>query len=103
MSLLDTVKIQEEVSETLAKEPDSIEIEFGDPFTGDGWHSTECQLMMEHQLKPCILEQIPAARHRRKRLAMLDLLTKCARRPFEANGMRVLEGMATDSCIYKAE
>jgi len=103
MTPLNTVKIQEEASKILDMDPDSIDIEFDGPCTGDGWHSTACQLMMERQWKPCIREQISAARHHQKRLSMLDQLTNCARNPLAANGMRVLEGMATDGCVYEVE
>jgi len=100
---LDITKIKAEVDEIIAMEPTSIETESGDLCTGDGWHSNQCQLMMEHESKPCILEQTATARLRQKRLMILDLLTKCTRNPSEANGHRLLDGMATDSCIYEVE
>src|ERR1700712_1680222 len=99
MTSLDTAKIREEVDEVLAIDRANIEDDFGDPCASEGRHSNRCQLMMEHQSKPCILEQISVARRRQKRLAVLELLTKCAQSPSEVNGLRVLEGIATDSCI----
>jgi hypothetical protein len=49
---------------------------------------------------PCINDQVKAARQRRKKLDVLHLLTDCARNPLNANGLRTLEGMAQESCIY---
>ena len=103
MKPLDIGKIQEEIKEALSMEPDSIELEFGDPCTGDGWHSTQCQLAMEHASKPCILEQISVARRRQKQITMLDIFTQCGQNPSEANGMRLFEGLAADSSIYDPE
>jgi hypothetical protein len=103
MTTMEITKVQEGLDQIIAMEPDTIEIEFGDPCTGDGWHSTRCQLRMEHLSEPCILDQVVKARHRKQRLNRLDDLTKCAKHPLEANGMRTLEGMATGSCIYEVE
>ena len=103
MTSLNIDRIEAEADKVISMAPDSMEIEFGDPCINDGWHSSHCQVMMDHLSEPCILDQVSVAQQRQRRLAVLDLLTKCGRSPSEANGLRVLEGMATDSCIYEAE
>jgi hypothetical protein len=43
------------------------------------------------------------ARQRKRKLDMLHLLKDCIRDPLTANGLRTLDGMAQDSCIYELE
>ncbi|KAJ9642696.1 hypothetical protein H2204_002344 [Knufia peltigerae] len=100
MKTLDIGKVQEELEEILSKEPDRIELKFGDPCTGDGYHSTKCQLDMEYTSKPCISKQKSVARSRQEKITMLDFFTQCGQNPSEANGMRLFEGIAADSSIY---
>ena len=102
MAPFDIDKIQREIEETLALEPGRIEREFGDPCVEDGWHNQACLDMMEYAGEPCIWDQISAARQRRKGLNKLDVLTKCAQSPHNANGYGALEGLATDSRIYES-
>lgn len=97
----DLARVREEVDQVLALEPDSIDIEFGDSCDEYGYHSKQCVDMMEHRSQPCIRTQISMARSRQRKIQMLDLLTVCARNPSDANGIRSLEGMVTESCIYE--
>jgi hypothetical protein len=43
------------------------------------------------------------ARQGKRKLDMLHLLKDCIREPLTANGLRTLDGMAQDSCIYELE
>ncbi|KAH8815439.1 hypothetical protein F5884DRAFT_895335 [Xylogone sp. PMI_703] len=97
-------KLREEINRTIALEPDDVDI-FVDDVCSSGSHSDVCQGMMILS-KPCILEQIEAARQQERKLNMLeslDLLTNCARDPWTANGLRTLNGMAQKSCILDVE
>ncbi len=59
--------------------------------------------MMDMWEVPCIKDQIKAARQRKRKLDVLYLLRDCARNPLKANGLRTLEGMAQESCIFNTE
>lgn len=103
MTSLDTTKVQEEITKVLRAEPTRFDYEYNDA-CGDGGHGLACPALEdEHHAGLCILEQVSAGRCRQKKLDMLHLLTKCAQWPSEANGLGVLEGMATESCIYEVE
>ena len=97
-----TEQVLEEADRVVAQRPDSMTIELGEFCTPWG-HSIDCQDMMHYQSKPCIEEQIEAARQRQRKLAMLHLLRDCARDPSSANGLWTLEGMAQNSCIFELE
>lgn len=97
---IDIVKICEESDKTIALEPKHPEIE--DCCYGD-WHSDVCHNIMDMFAMPCILDQAEAARRRKKRLDVLYLLRECARNPLYANGLRTLEGLAQESCIFDNE
>lgn len=100
MRTIDIAKIQEELDRTISRKPDSIDIEFDNACTRDGWHTAQCRVEMDVLGIPCILGRVLAAKDHKRRLDTLDELTKCARNPFQANGKRILEGLAIDSCIY---
>jgi hypothetical protein len=78
-----------------------IDAEFGEVCSDENWHSTKCQDMMDVLLVSCIRVQIEVARQRKRKLAMLQMLRDCARDPWNANGLRTLEGMAQDSFIFE--
>ncbi|KAK4937714.1 hypothetical protein LTR10_021724 [Elasticomyces elasticus] len=99
MRTVDISKIQEDMDAIIAMQPSKVEVEFGDACT-DMWHNDQCPVRMEVLSEPCIIDRISDARRRKRRLNRLDDLTNCAKRPFEANGKRTLEGMAIDTCIY---
>ncbi|WJG35952.1 uncharacterized protein FOBCDRAFT_242294 [Fusarium oxysporum Fo47] len=50
--------------------------------------------------EPCIRLAAKEAEQRHKLLDDIQYLKKCARDPASANGLRTLEGMAQESCIY---
>ncbi|KAI3580770.1 hypothetical protein IWW34DRAFT_906546 [Fusarium oxysporum f. sp. albedinis] len=50
--------------------------------------------------EPCIRLAAKEAEQRHKLLDDIQHLKKCARDPASANGLRTLEGMAQESCIY---
>jgi hypothetical protein len=96
-------QVREEADRTIALEPDDVDAEFDEVCSDENWHSTKCQNMMDVLPLPCIKVQIEAARQRKRKLAMLHLLKDCARDPWNANGLRTLEGMAKESCIFDIE
>lgn len=55
---------------------------------------------MEEWSQPCIQVRAQEAQKRLTRLQIRYLLTKCANRPDEADGIFTFEGFAQDSCIY---
>lgn len=99
MRTIDIGNIQQDLDTTISKKPDFIDVEFGDACTGDGRHNDQCRIGMDIGI-PCFVDQALAAQGRKRRLKRLDDLTKCAVKPFQANGKGTLEGMAIDSCIY---
>ena len=103
MATTDISEIRENLDEIIAMKPDNIENTFGDPCTDDEWHSPRCLDRMDIHSEPCIMVQVLTAQDRKERLDKLQDLTNCAKRPFEANGKGILEGLATDSCIYEVE
>lgn len=80
-----------------------IDAEFGEVCLNEIRHSTKCQDMMDLLPVSCIRVQIEVARQRKRKLAMLQILRDCARDPWNANGLRTLEGMAQDSFIFDIE
>lgn len=55
---------------------------------------------MEEWGEPCIRLAAKEAEQRLKLLDDIQHLKKCARDPASANGLRTLEGVAQESCIY---
>lgn len=51
----------------------------------------------------CIRDAAFKADKWKKGLKKLHLLKKCARNPHEAHGLKTLDGMAQDSCIYNTK
>lgn len=96
-------QVREEADRTIALEPDHVHAEFGDVCLDGYWHSPKCQNTMEFLGEPCVEVQIEAARQRKRKLVMLHLLRDYARDPWNANGLRTLEGMAQKSCIFDVE
>ncbi|KAF2186695.1 hypothetical protein K469DRAFT_572444, partial [Zopfia rhizophila CBS 207.26] len=95
--LISIDEVRKEADGTIALEPNNPDL---NDFCDGGWHSRECEATMDMLSLPCIKDQVKAARQRRKKLDVLHLLTDCARNPLNANGLRTLEGMAQESCIY---
>ncbi|EXM04442.1 hypothetical protein FOIG_04658 [Fusarium odoratissimum NRRL 54006] len=62
--------------------------------------SDECDVRMSEWGEPCIRLAAKEAEQRLKLLDDIQHLKKCARDPASANGLRTLEGMAQESCIY---
>lgn len=103
MKPVDIHKARKKADDTIALEPSDIEVEFGEECLDEIWHSSRCQHMMMDLSMPCIKMQIEAARKHIRKLDTLYLLKDCARNPRSANGLRTLEGMAQESCIFDME
>jgi hypothetical protein len=78
-----------------------VDIEYGNGCMGFS-HNTKCPASFDLNY-PCILDMAEEARLRKRRLDMLFLLMDCARDPRKANGLKTLEGMAQERCIYELE
>ncbi|KAK7581995.1 hypothetical protein V3481_014073 [Fusarium oxysporum f. sp. vasinfectum] len=65
-----------------------------------GPHSDERDVRMSEWGEPCIRVAAKEAEQRLKLLDDIQHLKKCARDPASAKGLRTLEGMAQESCIY---
>lgn len=94
-TIIDEVRM--EVDRTIALEPKDPDI---NDFCNGYLHSRECEVAMDVRTLPCINDQVKAARQRMKKLDVLYLLGDCARNSLNANGLRTLEGMAQESCIF---
>jgi hypothetical protein len=94
-------KVREEADDIIASVPTDAEIEYGNGCMGLS-HSTKCPASFGIE-SPCILDMAEEARLRKRRLDMLFILKDCARNPQKANGLRTLEGMAQETCIYELE
>ncbi|KAF2678881.1 hypothetical protein K458DRAFT_315873 [Lentithecium fluviatile CBS 122367] len=90
-------EVRNEADRTIALEPKHPDI---NDFCDGYWHSRECEVAMDVFSLPCINDQVKAARQRMKKLDVLYLLRDCARNPLNANGLRTLEGVAQESCIF---
>ncbi|XP_014561834.1 hypothetical protein COCVIDRAFT_11609 [Bipolaris victoriae FI3] len=90
-------EIRKRTDRIIALEPDH---NFDDHCDDQGGHSEDCENMMDALNKPCIKDQIRMAKQRMKKLDSLYLLKDCARKPQKAIGLRTLEGMVQESCIY---
>jgi hypothetical protein len=101
LTSVDEEKLREEADHIIASVPTDVEIEYGNGCMGFS-HSTKCPASFEHD-SPCILDMAEEARMRKRRVDMLFLLKDCARDPRKANGLRTLDGMAQQSCIYELE
>lgn len=89
------------MTQLIAKVPTEDDIEYGNDCMGFA-HSTKCPASFGLD-STCILEMPEEAHLRKRRLDMLFLLKNCTRDPRKANGLRTLEGMAQESCIYELE
>ncbi|EXJ74540.1 uncharacterized protein A1O5_02836 [Cladophialophora psammophila CBS 110553] len=105
-------KIREELDDDIARDPRPIKCGYGiDDVCDTMRHCKRCKSVMRYigdtstRIRNEALERISEARRRKKALYMVDILTKCARSPWEAkfNGPRLLEGVATDCLIYELE
>lgn len=94
-------KVREKADDIIASVPTDVEIEYGDGCMGFS-HSTKCPASFGLD-SPCILDMAEEARLHKRRLDMLFILKECARNPRKSNGLRTLEGMAQESCIYELE
>ncbi|CAG9951096.1 unnamed protein product [Clonostachys rosea f. rosea IK726] len=93
-------KILEECKKLIAKYPTGEYVDIDDVCLDDDFHSEKCRMGMWAWSQPCIRVDAEKANHRRNRLLFLCLLKDCARDPARANGLRTLEGLAQESCIY---
>ncbi|OJJ84404.1 uncharacterized protein ASPGLDRAFT_25847 [Aspergillus glaucus CBS 516.65] len=72
-------------------------------YCSDLYHHPDCPASIPEDLfgpQTCILDQAGEADVRKSKLNQLHLLKECARNPPMANGVKALDGMAQDSCIY---
>lgn len=58
---------------------------------------------MEYFGDPCLRDSADKAKLRLQSILFLSYLRDSARDPYMANGLRTLEGMAQDTCIYEFE
>ncbi|KAJ5059439.1 hypothetical protein J3E74DRAFT_347604 [Bipolaris maydis] len=93
-------EIRKKMEQTIALEPD---YDFGDHCNEQGWHSRDCESMMDTSDDLCLNDRIQMARQRMEKFDILYLLKDCARNPWKANGLQTLDGMAQESCIYNTK
>ncbi|OAL35941.1 hypothetical protein AYO20_04847 [Fonsecaea nubica] len=99
----DLKTIEEGLDSTISMVAGVLECEdaSGDICCGDE-HSRYCTGLMDAgEDWKCVKDRIRDARLLKKKLRMLDLLTKCGRDPQKANGLGLLEGMAGSEWIYE--
>jgi hypothetical protein len=94
--------VREEADRTIASVPNEFDREYDDNGCMGFSHSTKCRASFDDE-SSCILDMAEAAHLRKRKLDMLFLLKNCVRDPRKANGLRTLEGMAQESCIYDLE
>lgn len=93
--------VREEADRTIVSVPNEVDREYDNGCMGFS-HSTKCPASFNDD-SPCILDMAEAAHLRKRKLDMLFLLKNCARDPRKPNGLRTLEGMAQESCVYDLE
>lgn len=100
MSPVDVEKVRQLADDTIAS--DLNEFDFADNNICNGYcHSTKCKMSVDYFVAPqCIVDEVEAARQRKRKLGMLHQLKECVQNPLAANGKKTLEGMAQGSCIY---
>ncbi|PKX99518.1 uncharacterized protein P174DRAFT_417181 [Aspergillus novofumigatus IBT 16806] len=98
---VDVERLRQEADDIIASAPGEVDFDYGNGCMGSS-HSTKCDKSIEYD-RPCILQMANEARQRKRKLDMLHLLKDCIRDPLTANGLRTLDGMAQDSCIYELE
>jgi hypothetical protein len=98
---VDVERLRLEADNIIASAPGEVDFDYGNGCM-DSSHSTKCEKSIEYD-RPCILQMANEAHQRKRKLDMLHLLKDCIRDPMTANGLRTLEGMAQDSCIYELE
>lgn len=101
MSPVDVQKVQKMADCVIASAPNEFDFAENDGCNGY-FHGTKCNMSFDPSL-PCIMDEVEAARQRKRKLGMLHLLKDCIQDPLAANGLRTLEGMAQESCIYELE
>lgn len=101
MSPTDVEKVPKEADHIIASALNEVDFADGDGCVGYS-HSTKCDMSFDFSL-PCIMDRAEAAHQQKRKLGMLYLLKDCAQDPLAANGLRTLEGMAQEICIYKLE
>ncbi|CAH0022253.1 unnamed protein product [Clonostachys rhizophaga] len=100
MESVETEKVLEECEKIITRHPTGEYVEFSDACLDNYVHSEECLIGMRALSSPCIKVDAEKAEQRRKRLILLSRLKDCARDPARANGLRTLEGLAQECCIY---
>lgn len=101
MAPVDVEKVREEADNILASVPNEVDFDYGDGCQGFV-HSSKCQKSTDLFL-PCIMDMAEEALQQKRKLDTRYLLKDCAQEPQRANGLRTLEGMAQESCIYELE
>lgn len=65
-----------------------------------GYHVKDCEDGMAHFDQECLTVSAKKAKERLRLISLHYLLTACARKPADANGLDTLSGMTQGSCIY---
>lgn len=103
MSPVDVEEVQKEADCIISSAPSEFDFEHGYGWLCDGYfHGQKCEMSIDSS-QPCIMDRVKAARQQKRKLGMLHLLKDCAQNPLAANGLRTLDGMAQESCIYELE
>jgi hypothetical protein len=100
MNPVEPSNVSEECEKIIARYPTGPYLDINDACLDDYHHSGQCIVGMEEWSQPCIRVDAEKAEQRRNRLLFLSHLKDCARDPARANGLRTLEGLAQESCIY---
>jgi len=78
--------------------------DYGDMFTEnfchDYGHSDECIVHQDVYGISCALDDYKRAKEHLERLERLDDLLSCISKPFEANSLNVLQGLAQESPVH---
>lgn len=100
MNPVEPDNVSEQCEKIIAIHPTGPYLDINDACLDDYSHSRQCLIGMEEWSQQCIRVNAEKAEQRRKGLLFLSHLKDCARDPTRANGLRTLEGLAQESCIY---
>lgn len=103
MNIINIEETREKCNIAILRHPSRPHLDVDNACWEHGPHSDECNVRMEEWGEPCIRLAAKEAEQRLKLLDDIQHLKKCARDPASANGLRTLEGMAQESCIYDAK
>ncbi|KAH7187266.1 hypothetical protein BKA60DRAFT_602415 [Fusarium oxysporum] len=100
MNIINIEETREKCNIAILRHPSRPHLDVDNACWEHGPHSDECDVRMSEWGEPCIRLAAKEAEQRLKLLDDIQHLKRCARDPASANGLRTLEGMAQESCIY---